>query len=63
VQGLDVDAGDLHGAVLMPVFRSRLPSASTSARMRSEAFADGLLDGRVTLVTGGGTGAREAGGK
>jgi hypothetical protein len=36
----------------MPVFRSCLPSASTSARMRSEVFADGLLDGRVTLVTG-----------
>jgi citronellol/citronellal dehydrogenase len=31
-----------------------------SARMRSEVFADGLLDGRVTLVTGGGTGLGRA---
>jgi citronellol/citronellal dehydrogenase len=28
--------------------------------MRSEVFADGLLDGRVTLVTGGGTGLGRA---
>jgi citronellol/citronellal dehydrogenase len=31
-----------------------------SAPMRSEVFANGLLDGRVTLVTGGGTGLGRA---
>jgi citronellol/citronellal dehydrogenase len=41
-----VDAGDLHDAMLIPEMSALVPSS---------VFAPGLLDGRVGLVTGGGS--------
>jgi citronellol/citronellal dehydrogenase len=47
VKGLDVDAGDLHDGIVVPTMASPLPSA---------IFLPELLNGRVVLVTGGGSG-------
>ena len=60
VQGLDVDAWDLHDVPVCPVFSVDLSSASRVGAMRSEVFARSVLDERVTLVTGGGTGLGKA---
>jgi citronellol/citronellal dehydrogenase len=59
VQSLDVDAWDLHACVF-PVLLVCVPSAPMDAGMRSAVFADALLDERVILVTGGGTGLGRA---
>jgi citronellol/citronellal dehydrogenase len=56
VQSLDVNAWDHLHAEVVPVF----PACVPSARMGSAVFADGMLDGRVVLVTGGGTGLGRA---
>jgi citronellol/citronellal dehydrogenase len=46
--------------LVVPRFVVGLSSARLSAAMRSEVFADGVLDERVILVTGGGTGLGKA---
>jgi citronellol/citronellal dehydrogenase len=60
VQGLDVDAWDLHDVPGVPVFSVGLSSARRAMTMRSQVFADSVLDGCATLVTGGGTGLGKA---
>ena len=44
----------------VPVFWVDLSSARVAAAMRSEVFAESVLDERATLVTGGGTGLGKA---
>jgi citronellol/citronellal dehydrogenase len=44
----------------VPVFSVSVSSARVGAAIRSEVFAERLLDERVTLVTGGGTGLGKA---
>jgi citronellol/citronellal dehydrogenase len=44
----------------VPVFSVDLSSARGVGRMRSQVFAESLLDERVTVVTGGGTGLGKA---
>jgi citronellol/citronellal dehydrogenase len=46
--------------LVLPVSPTRLSSAPASATMRSQVFAESVLDERVTLVTGGGTGLGKA---
>jgi citronellol/citronellal dehydrogenase len=46
--------------LVVPRFVVGLSSARLSAALRSEVFADGVLDERVILVTGGGTGLGKA---
>src|SRR3954451_15656237 len=46
VQGLDVDAWDLHDVPGVPVFSVDVSSARTSGTMRSQLFADSVLDER-----------------
>jgi citronellol/citronellal dehydrogenase len=61
-----MDAWDLHGGVLIPGIA--IPVSMSSARQSeiynrapmSDVFAPGLLDGRVALVTGGGSGLGRA---
>src|SRR5215218_9102601 len=65
MQGLDVDAWDLHDEKSIPCLRVHISSSARSFRsynpaMRSEVFAEGLLTGRVVLVTGGGSGLGRA---
>jgi citronellol/citronellal dehydrogenase len=59
VKGLDVHTGDLHSR-MMPSDPASIHFAGPMTRARSEVFADGMLDGRVVLVTGGGTGLGRA---
>src|SRR4051794_14116309 len=61
VQGLDVDAWDLHDAAVIP--RASIHHALVFDRMitsDSRVFAPDLLAGTVALVTGGGTGLGRA---
>jgi citronellol/citronellal dehydrogenase len=44
----------------VPVFWVSISSARVAAAMRSQVFAESVLDERVTLVTGGGTGLGKA---
>src|SRR5829696_8093218 len=46
--------------LVMPVFSAPVSSARERAMMRSQVFAECLLDERVSLVTGGGTGLGKA---
>jgi citronellol/citronellal dehydrogenase len=46
--------------LVLPVSPTRLSSAPASATMRSQVFAESVLDERVALVTGGGTGLGKA---
>src|SRR3954463_485378 len=46
--------------LVVPRFSVRLSSARVDAALRSEVFAGSVLDERVTLVTGGGTGLGKA---
>src|SRR5215208_970103 len=52
VQGLDMDAWDLHDAPGDSRFLCVQASASQPGVMRSDVFAESVLDERVTLVTG-----------
>ena len=57
---LDVDAGNAHALLIPANGRSISPANTLHANVPSEIFAPGMLDGRVVLVTGGGTGLGRA---
>ena len=60
MQGLDVDAWDLHDVVFFPISHAFIPSARMTPYGSFQVFTHDVLDERVILVTGGGTGLGKA---